>query len=106
MSITIPEMFDHMPTQYNAGILKADRSYYFSLGSQKYTVKMTPESCTVDKGKTLDSCDCVLKTTDKIFIKLVVQGKPPGPIDIARGRFKTNDVGLLTELRNLFSFQL
>jgi len=27
-------------------------------------------------------------------------------IDIARGRFKTNDVGLLTELRELFTFEL
>jgi len=104
--ITIPEMFRHMPEKYNAGVLKSDRSYYFSLGSHKYTVRLTPETCTVEDGKTLDSCDCVLKTTEKIFLKLVLKGKPPGPIDIARGRFKTNDVGLLTELRDLFTFTL
>ena len=102
--ITIPEMFDLMPKQYNTGVLKADRSYYFSLGAHKYTVQLTADSCTVNPGKTLDSCDCVLKTTEKIFLKLVLKGKPPGPLDIARGRFKTNDDGLLTELRDLFSF--
>ncbi len=104
MDPTIPEMFEHMPAQYNAGVLGGPRSYYFSLGAHKFTVKMTPEACTVEKGKTQATCDCVLKTTEKIFSNLVLRGKRPGTLDVARGRFKTNDLGLLTELAKLFTF--
>jgi len=106
MNPTIPEMFEHMPEMYNPGVLTSPRSYYFSLGNHKYTVKMTPEACEVETGKTQDSCDCVLKTTEKIFSNLVLRGKRPGALDIARGRFKTNDVGLLTELGKLFTFSV
>jgi hypothetical protein len=35
---------------------------------------------------------------------MVVHGKMPGPIDIARGKVKTNDAGALMKLRELFDF--
>ena len=104
MDPSIPEMFEHMPEQYNAGVLTGPRSYYFSLGAHKYAVKMTPDACVIEKGKTQDKCDCVLKTTEKIFTNLVRRGKRPGTFDIARGRFKTNDLALLSELSKPFSF--
>jgi long-chain acyl-CoA synthetase len=101
---TIPEIFDNMPANYNAGVLSSPRSYYFSVGEDKYTVQLTPDSCTVEPGKTLDRCDCVLKTTPKLFKKMVLKGKMPGPIDIARGLIKTNDPAALAQLRDLFRF--
>ena len=106
MDPTIPQMFEHMPAQYNAGVLSAPRTYYFSLGSHKFTAKMTPDACVIEQGKTVDSCDCVLKTTEKIFTALVLHGKRPGTLDVARGRFKTNDLALLSELGNLFTFKI
>jgi hypothetical protein len=36
---------------------------------------------------------------------MVLHGKMPGPIDIARGKVKTNDVGALSKLRDLFDFK-
>ena len=99
----IPEIFRGMPARYRKGTLSAPRSYYFSIGDHKYTVKLTADACVVDDGKTVDNANCVLKTTPELFEKLLA-GKPPGPIDIARGKFKTNDPGALGDLKNLFGF--
>lgn len=105
MSITVPQMFEQMAEHYNPGVLTAPRSYYFSVGPHKYTVEMTPEGCTVNPGKTNDRCDCVLKTTEKIFSNMVLEGARPGALDVARGRFKTNNVPALMELKELFTFE-
>ncbi len=105
MAITVPQMFEQMADHYNAGVLAAPRSYYFSIGPHKYTVTMTAEACTVEPGRTNDSCDCVLKTTEKIFSKMVLEGARPGALDVARGRFKTNNVPALMQLQELFSFE-
>ncbi len=100
----ISEMFEQMPTRYRAGVLKAARSYYFSIGDLKYTVKLTPQACTVEIGKTIDNADCVLKTTPELFEKMVIHGKMPGMMDITMGRVKTNDPSALQELKGLFQF--
>jgi long-chain acyl-CoA synthetase len=77
------------------------RVYYFSVGDDKHTMRLTPTSCTITPGKP-EHADCVVKATPEVFVRLVVEGKQPGPLDIARGRFKTNDVGLLLQLRACF----
>jgi long-chain acyl-CoA synthetase len=97
-------MFRLMPDRYRRGLLGAPRTYYFSVGDHKYTVRLTPQECKVEAGKTVDRADVVLKTTPALFDKVVVQGKLPGPLDIARGSFKTNDPAKLQELRSLFDF--
>ena len=69
-----------------------------------YTATLTPEACSVQPGKGVDRADVVLKTTEKLFLRMVVDGKMPGALDIARGRIKTNDPGALKQLRDLFDF--
>ncbi|HWB79273.1 MAG TPA: hypothetical protein VG755_30135 [Nannocystaceae bacterium] len=103
--MTIPQLFAAMPTRYRAGKIDRPTSYYFSIGDHKYTVKLDKDSCKVEDGKTIENADCVLKTTPELFEKMVLHGKMPGPIDIARGKVKTNDVGALTKLRDLFDFK-
>jgi len=93
-----------MPERYKRGVISEDRSYYFSIGDFKYTVFLDATECRVEDGRTIDQADVVLKTTPKIFERLVIQGKLPGPIDIARGRFKTNDPAGLQLLKELFNF--
>jgi hypothetical protein len=93
-----------MPERYKPGVLSEGRIYYFSIGNFKYTVHLDAEQCRVEEGKTVERADVVLKTTPKIFERLVIGGKLPGPIDIARGRFKTNDPGGLQILKDLFDF--
>ena len=100
--LTIPEIFLGMPGRYRPGVLSAPRSYYFSIGDHKYTVKLTPQACAVDSGKTVENADCVLKTTPELFERMVIQGKMPGAMDLAMGRVKTNDPGALQQLRELF----
>ncbi len=103
-SPTIPEMFRLMPERYRPGLLSAPRTYYFSVGDHKYTVRLTTRECRVEAGNTVGAADVVLKTTPALFDKVVVQGKLPGPIDLARGAFKTNNPSQLQELKSLFDF--
>lgn len=100
---TIPQIFDAMPARYQPGKVTEDRIYYFSLGDDKFTVTITPQTCTVDKGKT-EEADVVLKTTPKLFEKMVIHGKMPGALDIARGKIKTNNPGALQDLKKFFDF--
>lgn len=101
--MTIPQIFEAMPSRYRSGKAKTS-TYYFSIGDHKYTVRLTPEACTVESGKTVENADVVLKTTPELFEKMVIKGKMPGPIDIARGKIKTNDPGALKDLRDYFDF--
>ncbi len=103
--MTIPQLFAAMPGRYRSGKLDRPTTYYFSIGDHKYTVKLDATACVVEDGKTVENADCVLKTTPELFEKMVVHGKMPGPIDIARGKVKTNDVTGLSKLRDLFDFQ-
>lgn len=100
---TIPEIFDAMPQRYRADRVDDDKIFYFSLGAHKYTLIVTPDKAVVEEGKTEDA-DVVLKTTPELFEKMVLHGKMPGPLDIARGKIKTNDATALRDLRNIFDF--
>ena len=102
--MNIPQLFSAMPSRYRPAKLGKPTSYYFSIGDHKYTVRLDAEKCTVENGKTIENADCVLKTTPELFEKMVMHGKMPGPIDIARGKVKTNDAGALMKLRDLFDF--
>jgi putative sterol carrier protein len=101
---TVSKIFDAMAARYKKGSARSPRSFYFSIGDDKYTVKVTPEECVVERGKTIDNADVVLKATPEIFEKMVLRGKLPGPIDIARGKIKTNDPGGLKDLKDWFDF--
>lgn len=100
----IPEIFDAMPSRYIKGSAPGPRSFYFSVGEHKYTVKVDGDTCVVEEGKTVESADTVLKTTPELFERMVIRGKLPGPIDIARGKIKTNDPAGLQDLRKWFKF--
>jgi len=102
--VTIPEIFAAMPARYKKGSAKGPRSYYFSVGDHKYTVKVTPDTCEVEPGKTVENADTVLKTTPELFEKMVIRGKLPGALDIMRGAIKTNDPNGLQALRDMFDF--
>ena len=99
----VHQIFETMPERYKAGVLDKPLAYYFSIGSDKWTVKLTPESCTVESGKTVDSADCVVKADPKVFADLVIRGKQPGPLAIARGKFKTSSLELAAKMMQLFN---
>jgi hypothetical protein len=101
----IPTIFEKLPSRYRPGQITAKSTYYFSIDDYKYTVVLEPQTCTVQEGKTIENADVILKTTAKLFNKMVVEGKMPGPIDIARGKVKTNDPKGLMKLRDYFDFK-
>jgi hypothetical protein len=102
--VDIKKIFDQMPSRYRKGSASKATSYYFSIGDFKATVKVEPDGVVVEPGKTVDNADVVLKTTPELFEKMVLKGKAPGPIDIARGKIKTNDPMGLQKLREMFDF--
>jgi long-chain acyl-CoA synthetase len=102
--MNLPRLFASLPERYRPKDSHTDGSYYFSIGSHKYTVVLAGERCEVQEGKTVEQADVVLKTTPELFEKVVVGGKMPGMLDVARGRIKTNNVAALTRLRTCFDF--
>lgn len=100
----VATIFKMMPSRYKKGSAAKSTSYYFSIGDDKYTVKIEPTEVKVETGKTIENADVILKTTPELFIKMVVEGKAPGALDIARGKIKTNDPMGLQKLRSMFDF--
>lgn len=101
----VKKIFEKMPGRYIKGSVEKPTTYYFSIGDDKFTLKIDKDVATVESGKTVDNADCVLKTTPELFEKMVLKGKAPGPIDIARGKIKTNDPMGLQKLRTMFDFK-
>jgi putative sterol carrier protein len=66
-------------------------SFYFSLGEIKKTVQISPEKCSVDDGKTVESADCVCKTSPEFFLKIWDEGYRPGLKDFMSGTIKSNN---------------
>lgn len=100
----IDRIFEEMPKRYIKGKATKTTVYYFSIDSSRYTVTITPEEVKVEPNRKVDNADVVLKTTAALFEKMVIKGKMPGPIDIARGKVKTNDPVTLKNLRDYFDF--
>lgn len=100
----VKKIFEQMPSRFVKGKATKKTIYYFSIGDGRWTVTVEPAGVTVEPDKKVDKADVVLKTTPEIFEKMVLHGKLPGPIDIARGKVKTNDPVGLKNLRDYFDF--
>jgi len=100
----VKKIFEQMPGRYIKGKATKKTVYYFSIGDYRCTVTVEPAGVTVEPDKKVENADVVLKTTPELFEKMVLHGKLPGPIDIARGKVKTNDPVGLKGLRDYFDF--
>ena len=65
----IEKIFTEFPNKYVPGVVDRDLVYYFSIGDEKWTVFVTPESCEAKKGKLVDNADCFVKSDPKLFTK-------------------------------------
>ncbi|MED5372412.1 MAG: hypothetical protein VX899_15435 [Myxococcota bacterium] len=97
----VTKIFESMPGRYIPGKVAKAMTYYFSVGDEKWTVAMDPEKCSASPGKP-ENADVVLKCDPKLFTNMVLKGKMPGPLDIARGKIKTNDPSALQSLMTAF----
>jgi long-chain acyl-CoA synthetase len=84
-------------------------TFYFTLGAEpeaKWTARVEPERCAITNGKPVGmSADCVLKTNQTIFKKMVEEAYLPTPVEVMSGEVKSNDVGLLATFQEAFAIR-
>jgi long-chain acyl-CoA synthetase len=95
-------VFEELRERFVPGAVAEPLSYYFSLGDERWTVRATKAEIEVAKGKTVESADCVLKTTPNLFERIVREAWVPGPNDFVSGQIKTNNVAHLLTMQKLF----
>ena len=98
----VRRIFEEMPGRYISGSTDSTKTIYFSVGDEKWTVTLHPDRCEAQPGKLVDNADLILKCEPKLFENMILKGKMPGMMDIARGKIKTNDPAQLQGLMSKF----
>ena len=98
----IAKVFKGLPKRFNKANVKAERSYYFSLGDhEKWTVHITKEKCTVKRGKN-EEADCFFKGPAELFLEVLNGEHQLGPKDFLTGKVKSNSPLLLKDFVKAF----
>lgn len=87
----VEKIFKELPQLFKPENVSAAVSFYFSLGDIKKTVLLSPGECSVNDGKTVESADCVCKTSGDFFLKIWNEGYRPGLKDFMSGTIKSNN---------------
>ncbi|MBM4377170.1 MAG: AMP-binding protein [Deltaproteobacteria bacterium] len=99
-------LFRKLEQRYVPGRVTKPVSFYFTLGGEnecKWYALLEPERCTIENGKPPGgTADCVLKTTQEIFTRIVEDGYMPSPVEVMSGLVKSNDVSLLGTFKEAF----
>lgn len=98
----VEKIFDSLPSLFVPDAVKEPISYYFSLGDIKKTVRLSPETCLVEDGRTVERADCVCKTSGEFFEKIWNDDYRPGVGDFLSGKIKSNDPGGLQTFLKTF----
>jgi long-chain acyl-CoA synthetase len=99
---SLVSVFSELQGRFVRGSVKSPLSYYFSLGSERWTVRVNRDSCRVQPGKTVDVADCVLKTSPSIFTRIVRDAYSPSPGEFMSGQVKSNNIQLLMTFQKVF----
>jgi long-chain acyl-CoA synthetase len=81
-------------------------TWYFSLGAKdgpRWTVSVDEAAVKVKPGRPDGAADCVVKTSEDIFSRLVQDAYVPEPAEFISGTIKTNDIPLLIEFSRVFA---
>ena len=87
----IESIFKQMTEEFQANSVSKNQSYYFSIDELKKTVFLDPQNCRVEDGKTIDSADCVCKTSSEFFAQIWNEGYRPGIKDFLSGAIRSNN---------------
>jgi len=99
-------VFDELKERFLVGSVEAPVSFYFSLGDkERWTVRITQESCEVSPGKVITVADCVLKTSPDMFTRIVREKYTPSPAEFLAGAIKSNNIQLLFTFQKAFQLQ-
>ena len=100
---SIAGVFQELEPRFVAGAVDKPVNFYFALGDKdRFTLKLTPESCEVLEGKAVDRADCVLKTSPEMFRRIVREAYTPTPAEFMSGEVKSNDIALLMTFQRAF----
>jgi putative sterol carrier protein len=87
----IEQIFASLADSFKDEVVVKPTSYYFSLGGIKKTVLLSEDGCRVEDGRTVETADCVCKTSEEFFMSIWNEGYRPGMADFLSGKIKTND---------------
>ncbi len=108
-SLPPPDVFEgiflELGERFDRTQVKDALSFYFSIGDDRWTLRITPEACEASKGKTVDSADCVLKTSKDIFERIVREAYMPAPQEFMSGAIKSNNIAHLITFQKVFQLQ-
>jgi len=99
---SLSTVFSELQDRFVRGSVKSPLSYYFSLGSERWTVRVNQDSCRVQPGKAVDVADCVLKTSPSMFTRIVRDAYSPSPGEFMSGQVKSNNIQLLMTFQKVF----
>lgn len=99
---SLSRVFSELEGRFVRGSIKSPLSYYFSLGSERWTVRVNEDTCRVQPGKTVDVADCVLKTSPSMFTRIVRDAYSPSPLEFMSGQVKSNNIQLLMTFQKVF----
>jgi long-chain acyl-CoA synthetase len=98
----VAAIFKGLCKRFNKKNVTAERSYYFSLGEdEKWTVLITKDKCTVEKGKN-DEADCFFKGPAELFLDVWNGRHELGAMDFLTGKVKSNNPMLLKDFVKAF----
>jgi hypothetical protein len=86
----IEKIFKGLCKRFNKANVKAERSYYFSLGDhESWTVAIRRDGCEVHKGRN-ETADVFFKGPAQLFLDVWNGRHDLGPKDFLTGRVKSN----------------
>ena len=97
--------FKSLSSKYDPARIERPVCWYFSLGKKdgpRWTVSVDKERCLVKPGRPEGAADCVVKTSEDLFTRLVRDRYVPTPAEFMSGAIKTNDLALLIEFSRVF----
>jgi len=86
----IEQIFEGLCKRFNKANVKAERSYYFSLGDdERWTVAIRRDGCEVHRGQN-DGADVYFKGPAQLFLDVWNGRHDLGPKDFLTGRVRSN----------------
>jgi putative sterol carrier protein len=96
MPSEVARIFERLPKHFRKGSVAKERTYYFSLDEEKWTVRLSKDACTVKPEKTEDA-DCFFKASKEMFLDVWNGRHTPSVTDFVTGAIKSNNPLLLKE---------
>jgi hypothetical protein len=101
----VEAIFAGLARSFRPGSMQQTLHYYYSVGEVRKTVILGPEVCRVENGKSVESADCVCKTSPDFFLKIWNEGYTPGMKDFLAGTIKSNNPSALKDFLAAFGKQ-